>query len=84
MTVFCLSWTASTDNRGVTSYEIHRDGHKIGTTSSTTFTDEGLKPETTYSYTIRAIDGANNASKFSEALTVKTLGDNVAPSVPAT
>jgi chitodextrinase len=77
-----LSWTASTDNRGVTSYEIYRDGHKIGTTSSTTFTDEGLKPETTYSYTIRAIDGANNASKFSEALTVKTLGDNVAPSVP--
>lgn len=77
-----LTWSASTDNKGVAGYEIYRDGRKIGNTTSPNFTDDGLKMDTIYSYTIRAIDIVNNYSRFSEAVSVKTLADNAAPTTP--
>lgn len=59
-----LSWTASTDNRGVAGYRIWRDGQLVATVASTarSFTDRGLAPETTYRYAIRAFDAAGNVS----------------------
>ncbi|OCT12186.1 hypothetical protein A8709_30540 [Paenibacillus pectinilyticus] len=70
-----LSWTASTDNTGVAGYNIYNGGTYVGATttlSSTTYTVNGLTPSTTYSFTVKAKDGAGNLSTSSNALSVTT------------
>lgn len=70
-----LSWSASTDNVGVVGYEIYRNGAQVGTSSTTSFTDTGLSPETTYSYTVKAYDLAGNVSVASSLVNTTTLAD---------
>lgn len=69
-----LSWTASTDNVGVTAYRIFRDGATtpIGTSTTTSFADTTVVPTTTYSYTVKAYDDAGNASPASNTVTTTT------------
>jgi chitodextrinase len=73
-----LNWTASTDNVGVTGYDVHRNNNKIASTngSTTTYADSGLNPSTEYSYHVTAKDAAGNTSPSSSTLPVTT---NVAP-----
>jgi len=82
-----LHWNASTDNVGVTGYRIRRDGSDtvLTTVTATTFTDSGLNPSTTYSYTVEAIDAAGNGSGQSAPVSSATNAfvDTEAPSVPA-
>src|SRR5262249_48623410 len=61
-TSITLSWTASTDNVGVTGYLIFRNGTQVGTSTTTTYTDTSLTAGTQYSYTVKARDAANNIS----------------------
>jgi hypothetical protein len=61
-TSITLAWTASIDNVAVTGYQIRRGGTLITTTPSLSYTDSNLTPSTAYSYTITAVDAANNAS----------------------
>ena len=52
-----LSWTASTDNVGVTNYEIYRSGTLLATVGNvTSYTDTTVSVETPYQYTVRALD----------------------------
>ncbi|MDJ1505690.1 fibronectin type III domain-containing protein [Xanthocytophaga agilis] len=83
-TSFTLAWTASTDNVGVSSYEIFRNGTSIGTSTTTSFSVTGLTANTTYSMTVKAKDAANNVSAASTALSVKTAtaSDTQLPSTP--
>ncbi|MYV57040.1 hemagglutinin protein [Streptomyces sp. SID3212] len=67
-----LAWNPSTDNVGVTGYQIHRGGQLAATTAGTTHTDSGLTPATAYSYTVRAVDAAGNTSPASATLTATT------------
>jgi chitodextrinase len=69
-----ISWTASTDNIGVTGYDVYRGTTLAGSTNGTTtvFTDTGLTASTAYSYTVKARDAANNVSQASGALNVTT------------
>ncbi|MGL4521574.1 MAG: lytic polysaccharide monooxygenase [Bacilli bacterium] len=76
-----LKWTASTDNVGVASYEVLRDGKVVATTSSTSLTDKQLTPNTAYTYTVRALDTAGNKSSLSKSVSVTTLK---APTVDTT
>ncbi|WP_339151440.1 glycoside hydrolase family 6 protein [Streptomyces sp. F41] len=69
-----LAWTASTDNRAVTGYDILRGGVLVGSTASTSFTDSGLGASSSYSYTVRAKDAAGNVSAASAAVPVTTDG----------
>ena len=62
-----LSWTASTDNVGVSGYRVFRGGTQIATTSTTSFANTGLSASTTYSYTVAAYDAAGNLSAQSSA-----------------
>ncbi|MEV0534837.1 glycoside hydrolase family 6 protein [Kitasatospora sp. NPDC050463] len=71
-TTVSLAWTASTDNVGVTGYDVYRNGTAVGSTSGATFTDTGLTASTAYRYTVVAHDAAGNASAASAALTVTT------------
>jgi acid phosphatase type 7 len=67
-----LKWTASTDNDGVASYEIRRDGVVVGTSRTPTFADTTVQPGTTYSYRALAYDAVGNASALSSAKSVTT------------
>ncbi|WP_392674555.1 cellulase family glycosylhydrolase [Streptomyces sp. LN785] len=67
-----LSWSPSTDNTGVTSYDVYRGSTLVGSSTTTGFTDTGLTAATTYSYTVRAKDAAGNSSAASSAVTAKT------------
>ncbi|WP_370882268.1 glycoside hydrolase family 6 protein [Kitasatospora herbaricolor] len=81
-----LSWAASTDNVGVTGYDIYRGATKVGSSTSTTFTDSGLTASTAYSYTVKAKDAAGNVSAASNSVTATTTavtGDTVAPTAPS-
>ncbi|SFU55788.1 Por secretion system C-terminal sorting domain-containing protein [Pustulibacterium marinum] len=57
-----LSWDASTDDTGVTSYDIYMDDVYYATTSEITFTTASLAAETQYCFTITAKDEAGNES----------------------
>ena len=59
-TTIGLSWSASTDNVGVAGYRILRNGTPVTTTASTSFSDTGLQPSTTYTYQVIATDAAGN------------------------
>jgi len=69
-----LTWSASTDNTGVTGYNVYRWADPndvvftavkelIGTTTGTTFVDDALPLfDKTYNYEVRAFDAATNVS----------------------
>ena len=80
-----LSWTASTDNVGVTGYRIYRDGGPapISTVNVTTFSDAGLTG--THSYGVTAIDAAGNESALSNiaSATVPGAVDVTPPTAPS-
>ena len=70
-----LGWNASTDTggSGLAGYRVYRGGVQVGTTSLTTFSDTGLSPNTTYTYTVSAYDNALNESVQSGSVDVTTL-----------
>ncbi|MEP0264828.1 T9SS type A sorting domain-containing protein [Dokdonia sp.] len=70
-----LSWNASSDNVGVTSYTISIDGTVVGTSATTTFNVTGLSELTAYNASVSAQDAAGNVS--GDATTsFTTLEDN--------
>jgi chitodextrinase len=80
-----LSWSASTDNVGVTGYIVRRNGTQVATPATTSFVDSGLSPGTTYSYAVAARDAAGNVSPNSTSVSVTTasVADTTPPSQPA-
>ena len=62
-----LSWNASTDNVGVTGYEVFVDGTSIGTTTGTSVNVTGLSTCTSYNFGVRAFDAAGNNSTTANA-----------------
>ncbi|RBW59470.1 hypothetical protein DS884_06965 [Tenacibaculum sp. E3R01] len=74
-TALTLNWTASTDNVGVTGYDVFRGSTKIGsTTTATSYNVTGLTANTAYSFTVKAKDAAGNVSSSSNTASVTTLG----------
>ena len=88
-----LSWTAATDNIAVTGYLIERctgldctSFAQIAVATSTSFSDTGLNPSTTYRYRVRATDAAANLSGYSDVETASTpaaVADTQPPTAPA-
>ena len=70
-----LSWTASTDNVSVASYDIYQDGVNLYNTVTTSFVVTGLSANTNYCFTVRANDGSGNSSGFSNQA-CETTSDN--------
>jgi chitodextrinase len=71
-TATTLSWTASTDNVAVASYDILRGTTVIGNTTNTTFNVTGLAQNTAYSFSVKAKDLAGNISDVSNIVNVST------------
>ncbi|WP_018754819.1 NPCBM/NEW2 domain-containing protein [Paenibacillus terrigena] len=68
-----LNWTASTDDVGVTGYDIYSGSTVIGSTTSTNYTVTGLAADgASYTFTVKAKDAAGNASAASNAVDVTT------------
>src|SRR5262249_2160224 len=81
-TTITLTWTASTDNVGVTSYRVSRNGVQIGTSFTAGYSDTGLLPSISYTYSVVAVDAAANVSAPSTSVSVTTVSDTVPPSAP--
>ncbi|WP_433335430.1 glycosyl hydrolase family 18 protein [Spirillospora sp. CA-294931] len=67
-----LAWNASTDNVGVTGYDVYRGDTKAETVTGTSAVVTGLSPKTAYGFTVRARDAAGNTSAASNAVSVTT------------
>ncbi|MET7604631.1 glycoside hydrolase family 18 chitinase [Streptomyces avermitilis] len=74
-----LSWTAATDDKGIKNYDILRDGTKVATVTTTSYTDTGLTAGTDYSYTVQARDTADQTGPVSGAVAVHTTGGGTTP-----
>jgi len=68
-----LSWTASTDNVGVTGYDVLDGSTVVGSAATTGLQLTGLAPDTAYSFSVRARDAAGNVSAVSPPVSVRTL-----------
>ncbi|MFF8502063.1 discoidin domain-containing protein [Streptomyces anulatus] len=80
-----LTWTASTDNTGVTGYDIYADNTLLTSVAGgvTTYTDNRPANQTV-TYYVRAKDAAGNQSANSETVTRRAdTGDTQAPTAPA-
>ncbi|WP_246609811.1 fibronectin type III domain-containing protein [Nonomuraea rhizosphaerae] len=77
-----LAWNASTDNVGVTGYDVYRGSTLVTTATGTTYTNTGLAASTSYTFTVRARDAAGNVSAAGNAVTVTTSAGNGAPGTP--
>jgi fibronectin type 3 domain-containing protein len=71
-----LDWAPSSDNVGVTGYRVYRNSVLVATVATTQYLDSGLAAATGYTYSVRALDAAGNASAASSNLTVKTASQS--------
>ncbi len=74
-----VTWSASTDNTGVTGYRVERcsgssctNWSQVGTPSGTSYADSGLSASTVYRYRVRATDAAGNLSGYSSIASATT------------
>jgi hypothetical protein len=75
-TQLTLNWGAANDNVAVTGYRLTRNGTVLpGPVTGLSFTDTGLAPATTYSYTVQALDAAGNVGPAGNTLGVTTAAD---------
>ena len=72
-----LSWNASSDNTAVTGYEVYRGTSKIAIVNTTNYNVTNLTSNRSYTFSIKAIDAANNSSASSSNLNVTTLSNTL-------
>jgi len=82
MTSIDLDWNASTDNVGVTGYQVYQNGSLIANTANTYYNVTGLNSGASYSYYVIAEDASGNESGASNTVNATTLTDTQAPTVP--
>ena len=84
-----LTWLASTDDVGVTGYNVYRcEGTgcapvKVGTTSGTVYEDASLVSAATYTYTVAAYDSGGNVSSLSAPISVSLDASGTSPTCTA-
>jgi chitodextrinase len=83
LTTVELTWGAASDDTAVTGYRVSRNGTRVATVSgeATDWKDTSRTPGTWYSYTVKALDAAGNASAGS-SISVKTQADTERPTEP--
>lgn len=76
-----LSWTTTQPRLPNVRFGVYRDGQQLGVTGQNSFDDSSVRPRMTYSYFVRAIDGAGRAGAGrSNVVTITTPA--VATSAP--
>lgn len=86
-----LAWNAATDNVGVTAYKVYNGSTLVATTangSTLNYNVTGLSANTSYTFTVKAVDAAGNSSSASSAANFTTANipvpstDTTAPTAP--
>ena len=78
-----VSWTASTDNVGVTGYGAYKNGSLAGSATTTSYTFNGLTCGTSYTLAVDAADAAGNRSaQTSTTLSTNACPDTTPPTTP--
>ncbi|MES2812271.1 MAG: M4 family metallopeptidase [Bacteroidota bacterium] len=72
-----LSWTASTDNIGVTGYDVYQGATLKATVTGTTYAVTGLTAATAYTFSVKAKDAAGNVSVSSNVVNVTTSSTSI-------
>ena len=77
-------WAASTDNVGVTGYQILRNGSVLTSVPGATvsYSDRSVSPSTTYSYSVKSYDAAGNYSTAVASVQVTTPAAGQPPTGP--
>ncbi|HGH4033754.1 TPA: lytic polysaccharide monooxygenase [Enterococcus faecium] len=74
-----LMWNPSTHLSGIKNYQVYRDGELIDEISTINYKDSGLKANTSYTHTIKAVSNTGVISEVSQPLNITTKGSS-APS----
>ena len=82
-----LTWSAS---KGAPQYTIYRNGTEVGSSDSTSYTDDGLSPGTTYTYAVTAVStnyvyaptAVDSSGESAKSRTVKALTQPQAVTAP--
>jgi hypothetical protein len=80
-----LSWTVSTDDTGVTKYEVERldpgstSFVHVATTIGTSYTDAGLAQGSSYSYRVLVRDAAGSLREYLGVASVTTASRTIVP-----
>ena len=80
-----LSWTASTDNVGVTKYQVQRQDPgstsfvHVATTTGTSYIDAGLAAGSSYSYRVLVRDATGSLNEYSGVASVTTASRTIVP-----
>ena len=78
-----LVWTGSTDNVGVVSYRIYRNGFQVGSTTNTSYVDNTVQPASSYNFYVAAFDAAGNSANSNTLVTnTPAAADTVPPTAP--
>jgi chitodextrinase len=72
-----ILWNGSTDNVGVTGYQLYRSGTLVSTSTDMYFVDSALTPATAYTYEVFAVDANGNRSAAGPMIRVTTLASKV-------
>jgi chitodextrinase len=74
-----FSWTPASDDLGVKTYEIYRNGEHLATTSENPYEHKNFSLRN-YSFKIKAVDNTGNESEFSDEFVL--ILDSVPPTTP--
>lgn len=77
-----LTWSASTDDHGVTGYNVYRGGVLIGSATGLSYVDAAVTAGVEYSYTVSATDGVNESGQSAADTATPTVA--VPPTFDAT
>ena len=72
-----LAWKASTDDVGISKYEIYRNDTKVLVTTDLSATVYGLSPQVVYSFYVKGVDLSGNLSPASNQVTAATVSNGL-------
>jgi len=70
-----VRWNPADAHEAVKNYFVYQNNVQVAADSSTTYLATGLESESDYTFSVRAINIANNISDFSTAVSVKTIAE---------
>lgn len=79
-----LSWSASSDNVGVKTYDIYKNSIYLASTSSLSYTASSLAPATNYQFYVKAKDAKGNTSAASNTVSFTTTQSTTTTPPPTT
>lgn len=83
-TSVAVSWTGASDNVGVATYRVARNGIIVASLAADarSYTDTSLASDRSYTYSVSAVDAAGNSGPATSAAVTLSSVDTFAPTAP--